>query len=546
MVARLRPYLPAMLLACVLTLAWSWGSRAELTALQLPDTDDLMRLQQVRDWLAGQAFGDVTQYRLADGVAMHWSRLPDLPLAALILALRPLIGAHAAEVAAVILWPALQLAALLALVSSIAERLRPGARLPATVLAALAFPAIPLFAPGRIDHHAVQMLLVLAQLLMLLRPPTFVAGALAGVAAAAGAVIGLETAPFALVTGAIVATRGGAVQRGFGFGLALALGALMPFSASGPTCDTVAPLAGVVVMGGLALAFTASLGRSRWIALGAAAVILPVLFRADVSACAAGPYGAVDPLLARVWLAKVQEAQPLLSLAPVDIFRFAGLLLAGVVAGAWCAWRRGSEWIVVLAYQLGSLAITLVQLRGDYLGTLLAVVPIAALLTEARAAGKLARTLGLWVAGAGFVYPLAANAIAPPPWGGEVGCSVGDVVRELNRLPKGRVLAPIDFGAAIIAGTPHTAIAAPYHRSNAANAAMYRFFLDPSAAAEPIARGWRVDYVVMCPDALSTKPSRESIASGVRPTWLTPIRSSREGPGLFRVVPPLPGTPNAR
>src|ERR1700752_4875323 len=49
-------------------------------------TDDAMRLVDVRDFLAGQSWFDLTQHRLSppEGVAMHWSRLIDLPLAMLI------------------------------------------------------------------------------------------------------------------------------------------------------------------------------------------------------------------------------------------------------------------------------------------------------------------------------------------------------------------------------------------------------------------------------------------------------------------------------
>lgn len=36
--------------------------------------DDLMRLQQVRDWLAGQSWFDTTQYRVQppEGISIHW------------------------------------------------------------------------------------------------------------------------------------------------------------------------------------------------------------------------------------------------------------------------------------------------------------------------------------------------------------------------------------------------------------------------------------------------------------------------------------------
>ncbi|HWU96364.1 MAG TPA: hypothetical protein VN029_12260, partial [Sphingomonas sp.] len=64
----------------VLSLAWTLRDWHDLAALRLPDTDDVVRLQQIRDWLAGQHFADLAQHRLgaAPGLEMHWSRLADL------------------------------------------------------------------------------------------------------------------------------------------------------------------------------------------------------------------------------------------------------------------------------------------------------------------------------------------------------------------------------------------------------------------------------------------------------------------------------------
>src|SRR5262245_65424006 len=61
----------------------------------LGDTDDNMRMMQVRGLLHGQGWFDLAQHRLA-GSNIHWSRLVDLPIAGLILVLRPLIGGPAA------------------------------------------------------------------------------------------------------------------------------------------------------------------------------------------------------------------------------------------------------------------------------------------------------------------------------------------------------------------------------------------------------------------------------------------------------------------
>ena len=72
---------------------------SNIHAFALGDTDDNMRMMQVRALLNGQDWFDLRQYRLNPpfGANMHWSRLVDLPLAALILLLRPLVGGADAE-----------------------------------------------------------------------------------------------------------------------------------------------------------------------------------------------------------------------------------------------------------------------------------------------------------------------------------------------------------------------------------------------------------------------------------------------------------------
>src|SRR5919202_588801 len=76
-----------------------------------PDPDDAMRLLQVRDWLGGQSWWDVTQYRLNPpfGGPMHWSRYIDLPIAGVELLFRPLVGQYNAETAALVIVPMLTL-----------------------------------------------------------------------------------------------------------------------------------------------------------------------------------------------------------------------------------------------------------------------------------------------------------------------------------------------------------------------------------------------------------------------------------------------------
>ena len=79
------------LAAGLLALVANWSM---LGPAHFGDGDDALRLQQVRDLLAGQGWYDLTQHRIAPpgGVPMHWTRVVDLPLALVIVLLRPLIG----------------------------------------------------------------------------------------------------------------------------------------------------------------------------------------------------------------------------------------------------------------------------------------------------------------------------------------------------------------------------------------------------------------------------------------------------------------------
>ena len=82
---------------------------AEIRFFALGDTDDNMRMMQVRGLLHGQGWFDLRQHRMNPpfGANIHWSRLVDLPIAGLILGLRPLLGGPAAERWAVAIAPLL-------------------------------------------------------------------------------------------------------------------------------------------------------------------------------------------------------------------------------------------------------------------------------------------------------------------------------------------------------------------------------------------------------------------------------------------------------
>src|ERR1700753_3325050 len=117
-------------------------------------TDDAMRLPEVGDLIGGQGWFDLFQHRMdpPGGTSMHWSRLIDVPLAALILLLKPLVGMHSAEAMTLCIWPALLFAVALALVAAIARQMTNSVIpvIPAVLLAVLCLPSLVHFRPGAI------------------------------------------------------------------------------------------------------------------------------------------------------------------------------------------------------------------------------------------------------------------------------------------------------------------------------------------------------------------------------------------------------------
>ncbi|WP_404365932.1 hypothetical protein AB5I39_09865 [Sphingomonas sp. MMS24-J45] len=574
--SRLGDVLCAFALAVVMAAAWAWRDWAALSALRLPDTDDVMRLQQIRDWLGGQGFADVAQHRLGapPGLLMHWSRLPDLVPGTLIRALTPLIGTHSAELVAVIVWPTLLFAAALVLTARIARVLggAPVART-AIVVAAVAFPATTIFLPGRIDHHGLQIVLLLIVVRSLVSRPAMEPGLAAGLAAAASLVIGLETAPLIVAAGGAMTlewlrARSGADDRMMGFGIGVGAGLLaasIVFRTNGwnyAGCDgftMIAWRAGVIAafapMGMALAARDIARPLTRAVLGGIIAAVIGVGMVLVAPQCVA-PYGMVDPLLVRLWLVKVGEAQSLFAAPAATAIGYAGVMLAGILASAWrLLSTRDGRWGGLLIVQVAALLLTLAQVRGAYAGAILAAPSLAAVIAAARARGSV-WLASAWIASAGMLYPLAAHAMvletagpaapASRPLG---SCTDPAALAGLAQLPPGRLLAPLDLGAYAIGATRLSVVGAPYHRNNAGNLAVYHAFLGTPARAATILRQWDVRYVALCSDTFADAPAG-SLAAVLRdrpaPHWLRPIASSDPALSLFIVEPGLFPEPPAR
>jgi hypothetical protein len=547
----------AVAIACALASLWTFRAWADVSALRLPDADDMMRLQQIRDWLSGQKFADLNQYRLgAGGVPMHWSRIPDLVPAAIIWVLAGVLGRHAAEVTAVIVWPAILLTAAVWLSGRIA-RLAAGPEVGwrAMIVAVAAFPATTAFAPGRIDHHGLQLVLLLVTTLALVSKPSVFVGAIGGLATVASLAIGIELAPLLAaaalaVTAEWVLGTPGAQQRLAGLGLALLLGT----AAAGAifhsvawdyaACDGFTAISARLMLIGSLVPLGLALLPRRWnlhVRL-AAAVLLGATIGAVIAASASeclSPYGRVPALLRRLWLSRVTEAQPLLHAPGSLAIAHCGLMFMGLAVSAWRAWQtRERAWIVLMLLQLSAAILTFVQLRGSLAGALLAAPALGSMLVSARHRGAFA-TIGAWLASGGLFYPVVAQALpadskarAPAS-----SCTAPDLIAALSALPAGNVMAPIDTGAPAIASTHQRLIAGAYHRNGQGNLAMYSFFLGDGANAQRVASRWHVRWVVAC-DGFGglAAPFALRLQHGEVPEWLRPVKLVRSGARIFEVA----------
>lgn len=557
----------AVVLALILTIGWAWTDWSNLSHMLLPDWDDMMRLAQVRDWLGGQGTNDWTQYRMAPprGSPMHWSRINDLGITTLILLATPFVGRPDAELFAVLVYPGALFAIALFLSARIGRRLWGQSAGPvAAVVTALAYPGTTVFIPGRIDHHALQVVLIQMLVLMLVRAPNWRSGLVAGATAAVSLVVGLETAPQVAVLIGVVAllwvfqgreerSRLAGFAAGLGAGTIFFLVFLRPTYWSSQFCDAFTPASSTAVLAvAAALALLSGANgilpgwRSR---LGAGVIVGAVAAGGTLLAfpsCVDGPYGEVDPFLRAAFIRHIEEANGIFALERfARIIGVGGALTAACAASVWMLLRQRARWTALLpivSVVVMSALVMLFQVRSTYIGAPLGAPVLAGLILAARqrASAGLPAVIAAWLGSSGLVYaavPQQLERFADLPEGRatidanrKFSCNVGDTWAQVDHYPAGVIMAGTSVAAYVIGATHHSTVGAGYHRNNDGNMAMYRFFLSAPDRSRQIAREWNIDYVVFCPGDFGeigvTHTFPNSLAAhlqrGQAPSWLEP------------------------
>jgi len=566
-----------------------------IAAGRFPDPDDALRLVELRDWLGGQGWFDVTQHRIDPahgGVAMHWSRIVDVPLAMVVLALRPLLGGDGAEMAAMLIVPMLTLAVVLVLVARVAwERLGAEAATLSCLTLAMSVPVVTQIRPMRIDHHGWQVAAAMLALQGLMTRHARIGGWISGAALAIGLSISLEGLPLTVVFGALGAWRWlrpmgnigsarAALERLQGadasasshlakdagetkywlahFAAALAVVSLACFAATrwgdwAQHCDAIAPVH-------LAMFVWAAVVLRLWrgpalVGFAITGVGALALYFGLAPQCRAGSFNMLDPLVQRLWYQQVAEGLPVwrqdwaTALQTVVPPLFALYACAGLIrrsAGEERVWWR--EYMLILG---GALGVAVLVTRAGAVAGAFSAVPLAWLVGEGLVAARQGRPVAVLGIVAAMVpsAPITVWGMVPHKASSPTTttaqrvstCEARRHAAVLNTMPRGTILAPLDIGPDLLLGSRDSVLATGHHRGARGMHDAIAAFVAPPDQARAIIRANHIAYVALCPDLgepqIYAREAPHGLAAqllaGRAPSWLAPVAA--DGLQIWRV-----------
>lgn len=578
-----RRWMALILLAWAVYAAWQvWASWNQIRWLSLGDTDDNMRLVQVRAWLAGQGWYDLRQYRLnpPQGFDIHWSRIVDLPLAGLILFFRLFTSPSWAERLACGVAPLLPLSiTLLAIGATVRRLVHPLAWPLAAIILFCAVAPMQMFAPERIDHHGWQLAMLALTLAGLTDPRAVRSGVTVGLSTAVSLSIGLEMLPYCAMAGAILALRWvwdaaesprlQAYAASLGGGSALGFALFASYANRVPRCDALTPvwLGVTVAAGGLLFLLARFNPANRAVRLGlavGAGVVLAGGFALAFPQCLGRPEQVSDEL-ARNWLANVKEARPIYTHPFRLAFPVGALPVIGLV-GAIIGERRARgtpawpHWLAASLFAAFAAAMLLWQMRAGPAAALLAVPGAAALgvallpiLHNHRSAFvRVVGTVGAFLLVTGLFTWWVVRYLPvdkPSPYRNRVTAATGECMRtskllQLDRYPRATIFTMVDLGPRIITITHHDAVAGPYHRNGDAILDVQHAFGRSPAEARSIIKRHGATLLLTCPNMAEATIYRsrnpggfyDQLARGATFDWLQPLPLPKKSPyRLFRV-----------
>jgi hypothetical protein len=585
---RFKTGLAAFAAALVFTLI-GWLQQSPFDApILLHGTDDMVRMVEVRDLLAGQNWFDPMQTRLGvePGTLMHWSRLIDAPIAAL-LVVGNAFSSGAGERFAATAWPFLTfVAAFAGLLAGVRRASGSSNMLPSLIIGGFALAASGVFGSGVIDHHNVQLALTIWLIVMLLpgqRPNMDFA--VAGVIMSLMLAIGMESLPVAVAGAGAIMVRlimQGEVLaepvRRFGLALALSITVLF-FALVGPQhynskfCDSLS-LFHLICAGAGGIFLYASLHSSvrRFlpapffgapVLAGFAVGALAILFFPD---CLQTPGASIDPKLRHFWFDQVIETQSFFQIAKTDPWLLPYMHVLPSIAAAATIWliskgQMRSVYAPLLTFIIVTSAVTLFQMRGTQYAVPVAALALSIIVTrfaEQHGRKRPVLLLGAMVFSCMLVWKIIISAAIAVFSNGKTGplissgvpepseqCKTAASIASLNGQPAGFVAGSSNLGPLYLLSTPHRVLAGPYHRNVEGNLAWINAMTGTPDEARAILQKVNVTLLAICPteadeSGLSSEVPNgflSQLISGKSFGWLQPVQDTMDKPlKLWRVA----------
>lgn len=540
--------------------------RHDIALLKFSDPDDFMRLVQVRDFLAGQSWFDVSQHRANPplGGPMHWSRLVDLPIAVIILLLRPVVGSHWSEVGAALLVPALTLAALLAALYWAVSPLM--GKVGALVCCALfAISPMVLIQCGamRIDHHGWQIVMMALVLGGTLNTNLRRGGLIAGLAMAIWLHISSEGLPMAALTGGVMTARyaldGKEWSRLAHYIWMLAISSIGLLLATHgwkasliSYCDAISPiyLGPLTVMPAVMTAGQMLFKREtllyRLLPIGVAFGIAAAIFLVTGKQCLAGPFSTLDPQVYEIWYKAIPEGLPIwmqgaATSSLIVVPSLLGITSYVIIISREKNYSRRLDWLTLLALAAGATGLSILVMRTTSIAHLLAIPGNAWLMMTL---GKRARSLSSVV----LRIPATAALVLLVP---SVALGMVLIVLSSNEVKNikpakafdssevaaldwaapSTLFAPVNISPEILVRTRNSVIGTGHHRNAQGLKLVISAFVAPPEQARAIVLGSSATYLLVAPNTGEMSYYRKVAPHGLAaelladqpPAWLIPV-----------------------
>ena len=528
----LNVYITVISLLLVYCIIKSIYAMPEIFMWKLPNVDDVGKVLEVRAWLNGQGFYDLLNHRSNPpyGAEMHWSRLADIPLATMELFLRLFIPAQAAEKYAVLITPQILLIIYFIVSIKLLKRFSDNeASIIALTLLLIVNVIIQAnFYPGRVDHHGLQLILLVTSLYGV-SYNDFKHAFASGASIAIAMTIGLELVPIMIfIAGYVVILwciyNKDRQQQLQGFSIGLMVFIIIGLLINVPPdrliigandCLSIAIVA-PVVLGCMGLLLLSKLKTKTFLTR----ILLLFAITMLVIGCAwqfpdlhKRLYWQIDPKYYHLWMDDCLDCYGINQMLFIDMLQYSYFAIIGLINVFIIIYfsinKKNNDEIIKWSL-LGILMLVSFLLSFFYQSRVVWAANTIALVINSAVIGKVYKEKGL-------AYALILGLIFFPTWAGvyatysnkytkrsdyvtdnsPIKCYSFQDFEHLSKMPKGIVASNLNIGTETLINTNHNVLATGFHRDLGRNL-YYPILLANDDNAHSQIDNLGVNYIAFC------------------------------------------------